>query len=316
MPWLELLVPFLVIVAATSCLTIAAMVLQKGGPPWERSLLEFLAASAGVAVLSAVGIFLRAAGLIDAKILYPAVGNLAFLMLSLTSWTAIRTGFLVTGARPGAAVHTGFWTFTIVGYSAVVLVAAGAKIDLYFPYVGGVYAAMSLYLTAGLGFALAVVWRRRDQLAPETRGVLHRFLKVFLPLGVIFLIDELIRTAMTLPWIPLLPLAPLTLYAFVTAEMFAQMRRRTQAPKNDGLSLWQTVADEIASLCRAAPLTKREREVLLYLLVGLNNTAVSTELQLSQNTVKNHVYNIFQKVGVGSRSELALLADSVKNQRR
>jgi len=307
MPWLELLVPFLVVLAATSCLTVAVTFVQRGGEAWERSLLEFIAASAGVAALTAVGIFLRISGLIEPGLLNLVIGNLAFVMLSLTSWAAVRTAFFVTQARPGAALGFGFWGLTILGYGGVQLVGlhAGGKLD--FPYVGETYAAMSLYLAAGLGFALAVVWRRRARLSVENRATLGRFTRVFVPLGTLFLVDELARTAAPLPWTPLLPLAPLTLYGFVIVEIALRLRRTVHG----GADL-RLVADEIASRCFASPLTKREREVLLCLLRGMSNTAIGDELRVSQSTVKNHVYSIFQKVGVGSRGELALLADRTR----
>ena len=311
MPWLELMVPFLVLLAATSCLTVAAAFVRKEGEPWQRSLLAFLAASAGVAVVTAAGIFLRASGLLDTKMLYRVVGNLAFLMLTLTSWTALRTGFLVTRARPKPIVAVVFCAGTVLSYCGVLAVAARARNDLYFPYVGGVYAAMSLYLAAGLGFALAVVWKRRARLAADNRRTLGRFLKIFLPLGSVFLVDELLRSLFELPWFPLLPLAPLTLYGFVAAEIVIRLRTKSDAAES-GPDPWQTVADGIASRCLASPLTRREREVLRLLLRGQSNTAIGDTLRVSQNTVKNHVYNLFQKVGVGSRGELALLADQTK----
>jgi two-component system nitrate/nitrite response regulator NarL len=45
---------------------------------------------------------------------------------------------------------------------------------------------------------------------------------------------------------------------------------------------------------------------------GLSNKAIARELDLSEGTVKLHLYSIFQKLGVGNRTELAALAHRSK----
>jgi DNA-binding CsgD family transcriptional regulator len=50
--------------------------------------------------------------------------------------------------------------------------------------------------------------------------------------------------------------------------------------------------------------SKREQEIILLILEGKSNKEIEEKLFISQNTVKNHIYNIFQKVGVNSRSQL------------
>ena len=51
------------------------------------------------------------------------------------------------------------------------------------------------------------------------------------------------------------------------------------------------------------PLTGREREVLRLLLEGASNREIARRLVLSVNTVKRHVYNLFGKLGVRSRTQ-------------
>jgi DNA-binding NarL/FixJ family response regulator len=51
-------------------------------------------------------------------------------------------------------------------------------------------------------------------------------------------------------------------------------------------------------------LSKRQLEVVHLLVQGLNNTEIARQLQLSKHTVKNHVFHIFDKLGVSSRIEL------------
>jgi PAS domain S-box-containing protein len=49
-------------------------------------------------------------------------------------------------------------------------------------------------------------------------------------------------------------------------------------------------------------LTTREREVLGLICEGLNDKAISDRLKLSANTVRNHVANIYSKIGVNRRA--------------
>ena len=51
------------------------------------------------------------------------------------------------------------------------------------------------------------------------------------------------------------------------------------------------------------PLTRREIEVLRLLVRGLNTKRAADELHLSRATIRNHVQNIFAKLGVHSRLE-------------
>ena len=53
----------------------------------------------------------------------------------------------------------------------------------------------------------------------------------------------------------------------------------------------------------AGALSERETEVIVLAARGLSNRLISEELQLAEVTVKRHLANIYQKVGVRSRNE-------------
>jgi len=57
-----------------------------------------------------------------------------------------------------------------------------------------------------------------------------------------------------------------------------------------------------------AALSRRELEVLRLLTEGLNTTATADRLHVSRATVRNHVQNIFGKLGVHSRLEAVAYA--------
>jgi len=57
-------------------------------------------------------------------------------------------------------------------------------------------------------------------------------------------------------------------------------------------------------------LTEREKEVVRLLAEGLQNREIAKELKLSEHTIKNYLFHIFDKLGVSSRVELMLYAVS------
>jgi two-component system, NarL family, nitrate/nitrite response regulator NarL len=56
-------------------------------------------------------------------------------------------------------------------------------------------------------------------------------------------------------------------------------------------------------------LTERELEILSAVVQGQTNKAIALRCSISENTVKRHLVNIFDKVGASNRVELALFAD-------
>jgi DNA-binding NarL/FixJ family response regulator len=60
-----------------------------------------------------------------------------------------------------------------------------------------------------------------------------------------------------------------------------------------------------------APLTPREREIIRAVALGLRNAEVAKKLFISEQTVKTHLNNIFQKLGIRDRVELTLYAARV-----
>jgi DNA-binding NarL/FixJ family response regulator len=58
----------------------------------------------------------------------------------------------------------------------------------------------------------------------------------------------------------------------------------------------------------APKLTDREMEVLKLVARGMNNRDIAKELFISENTVKNHVRNILEKLQIHSRMEAVMIA--------
>jgi DNA-binding NarL/FixJ family response regulator len=111
-------------------------------------------------------------------------------------------------------------------------------------------------------------------------------------------------------------------YIFSGIEAGARAYLLKDAPREDlfkairsvyrGESLIQPVVaskllDRFSQLSRRTPsgeeLSVRELEVLCLMAKGAANKEISAELNIAQSTVKTHITNIFQKLGVNDRTE-------------
>jgi DNA-binding NarL/FixJ family response regulator len=62
-----------------------------------------------------------------------------------------------------------------------------------------------------------------------------------------------------------------------------------------------------------ALLTPREEQIACLVADGLRNREIAKLLNLSEHTVKNHLFRIFERLGISSRAELILYLFSHKN---
>jgi DNA-binding NarL/FixJ family response regulator len=72
-----------------------------------------------------------------------------------------------------------------------------------------------------------------------------------------------------------------------------------------------SVQGELATRLRQPsmnPLSAREEEVVRFVALGLRNAEVGKRLLISEQTVKTHLNNVFQKLGIQDRVELTVYA--------
>ena len=105
-------------------------------------------------------------------------------------------------------------------------------------------------------------------------------------------------------------------------------RTRLRAPAGDGLDLqvlleteaaWERFCDEVREFMGSkgpshgedpafASLSPREREVLTLIAEGMSNAQIAERLSISEKTVRNHVSNLFDKLGVWTRAQAMVFA--------
>jgi DNA-binding NarL/FixJ family response regulator len=81
---------------------------------------------------------------------------------------------------------------------------------------------------------------------------------------------------------------------------------RRFARKNGGPSLPAPVRQ--GNRDQGGSLSQREREIVSLVAQGFKNKEMAERMFISEQTVKNHLHNIFDKLGVSDRLELALYA--------
>ena len=75
-------------------------------------------------------------------------------------------------------------------------------------------------------------------------------------------------------------------------------------------ALAQAPATRIVDTRGTNLLSKREQDVVRWLAGGNTNREIARKLNLSENTVKNYLFHIFNKLGVSSRVEVVIYAAS------
>jgi len=87
------------------------------------------------------------------------------------------------------------------------------------------------------------------------------------------------------------------------------MKHKAGPVRAMGAAMVKTAEYPLKPLVRpAATLTQREKAVISCLMQGFPNREISRCLSMAEQTVKNHLRSIFDKVGVSDRLELVLYA--------
>lgn len=93
------------------------------------------------------------------------------------------------------------------------------------------------------------------------------------------------------------------LYGFCMQLCFSERREEEKPQSNEALDLTE--------MLKTYGLTKRELEIAGLIAEGKSNAEIAEKLYISETTVKKHVSNIFEKMGISRREELLLLAHKI-----
>jgi len=108
----------------------------------------------------------------------------------------------------------------------------------------------------------------------------------------------------------------------VTADRLADIIRcvaRGEHPINENLTTRPNVANQVLQQFQElswrseakpfiSPLTLRETEILNYIAQGYLNKQIAVKLDISEQTIKNHVTSILRKLNANARTEAVVIA--------
>jgi len=95
---------------------------------------------------------------------------------------------------------------------------------------------------------------------------------------------------------------------FIVFSMLAVRLSRSLSVVGGQTALRPPVPGSTREIQESYGLSDRELEIVLCVVRGRTNKEIGAELAISEGTVKNHLHRIMRKVGVGNRTELAMLA--------
>ena len=68
----------------------------------------------------------------------------------------------------------------------------------------------------------------------------------------------------------------------------------------------------VISKARAAELSRRENQVMEYVVMGMTNKSIARKLYLTERTIKFHCSNIYRKLQIKNRASLvSLMTDNL-----
>jgi DNA-binding NarL/FixJ family response regulator len=108
-------------------------------------------------------------------------------------------------------------------------------------------------------------------------------------------------------------------YVIKTSEpeqVIAAIRSVCEGQGSFPLEVMQRMAQGGFNQSALGGLTTRELEIVEYVKRGMSNKIIAYELKLSENTVRNHLRNIMEKLGLQNRVQVATMALKADHKRR
>lgn len=98
-------------------------------------------------------------------------------------------------------------------------------------------------------------------------------------------------------------------------QVLAAIRSVCEGQSSFPLNVMQKMARGELHTNALSALTSREMEIVSYVKEGLSNKKIAFKLTLSENTVRNHLRNVMEKLGLRNRVQVAMLAMKEEHKR-
>jgi len=296
---------FLVLLVGAAAIAYAALMDRSYRLPFLKPFAWFLGFNNALALINLTSAYACAnllgfCALGQYTVLAGILGPAARLSLAgiIYALFAVVRGF--SGQRPSRAFNRWF------GAAAGILVASHI-VTVFLPRenVMWLWTARAQLLAVGLGslaivgVLLGLVLRARKIKNSSERAAVRSFGLSYLMIYAVFIFTFLMPTQVQFPPNALALLAVNVVPLIWFRKPFAEAYATTAASAED--------RETLESFCRTRGLTSREAGILELILRGKSNAQIEKALFISIHTVKNHITNIHQKLGVRSRWQLISL---------
>lgn len=193
--------------------------------------------------------------------------------------------------RLAASLWVGYAAIFILTLAGVMRYVNGGSIAWLRPLMWVAATITTLYMAGTLVCGLKFVLKEKER---DRRKFFWVFTLVYLA-GFAFQ-NALMFTSMAGVWVTFLVLG---VHLPVLAFLPGFLSRNAAAALPNG-----PAATDLNPFYEAKGISRREREIIAYLVQGLSNREIEQKLHISRRTVENHVYNIYRKLGVGNRVQL------------
>lgn len=265
----------------------------------DATLFVGIAAATALGALAAYGFMKRFAGRIEQSNMLRMVFPFLVIALVPMAFTSDIVYALCNLLLMGAYV------FLLLASIAFELQTARARRASYLFFIGMSQTALAAGLVVGYGLGFAA----------SATGAVNYSMLSGIALGLVVLL------ALFVTFAPIAPMAPAANGAEANGEAGSASDR--QGESTGGFSgvaeagphseheqgHWKACC---AALAERYGLSPRETEVFYYLAKGRGIEHIQNKLFISSHTVKTHTYNIYRKMGIGSREELLDLIESEK----
>jgi len=224
-----------------------------------------------------------------------------FLSLGLFFFYA-RLAFQIRESKVNSKIHYGLTTvflFVIFVYviGIILFLKSGTKTLLEYASTGMIFLFFALVIL----FTIWLLVTNRSNSSPGRTKVIRIFgffyLTLFMANFLGIFVSEIPSLALFIQVKYMLVLLTMNIFPIIWLKIFFLKKYIQGIRTIEG----ERLIDQVA---RKYGFSEREKEIMALIIEGKSNKEIEERLSISFHTVKNHIYNIFKKSGVNSRSQL------------
>ena len=167
------------------------------------------------------------------------------------------------------------------------------------------YLLSTIFLAVGIGYNAVLLAKNMNKITGEVKLLVTVMRAVALTVVSAAVVSDLLEYI----WRPEYPIAfsPFLYFMVNLISIVFAIKHfwgKSLDVTKETVNLHMDCQPDYGKFCQTYNITERELEIILLIVVGNSNQDIGKILFISVNTVRNHIYNIYKKVGVKKRYEL------------